>query len=113
MQSDEHAGSSDFGRVGYVEKYNQTEGTGFNYNVSFWTDIHLGDLVIGENTTTGELSQAIVENNESFRYGDLIMFIYGDTLLDSSVNTKDNRCFTLRVVLDESDTQKLSDYDFD
>ena len=112
MQSDEYDGSSYFSRVGYVEEYNQTEGTGFNYNVSFWTDIHLGDLVIDNNTTTGELSQAIVENNESFRYGDLIMFIYGDTLLDSSAETKENRCFTLRVVLDESDTQKLSGYDF-
>lgn len=40
------------------------------------SDIALGDLVIGDETTVAALSRAIVENNSGWEYGDQLSFIY-------------------------------------
>lgn len=47
------------------------------------SDLNLGNLVIGENTTVADLSMALIQNNESWDDGDQLTFFYGQQYLDS------------------------------
>lgn len=76
------------------------------------TDISLGNLSIGEETTVAQFSTAIVNNNEDFAYGDQITAFVLRQEVNSSTNVPYVRLFAFKVVLDGDDTNTLlSDID--
>ena len=82
-----------------------TTGTGQNTV----TDIRLGSVSIGANTTIAQLSQAIVQNNPNFRYGDQIsyfivrQYVNAETLIPYAV------CDACALVLDATNDEKVQD----
>ena len=89
---------------GFKEEYEQVDDD-LIIKDYFWTDIQLGNLSVDENTTIAQFSQAVIENNDGFEYGDSITFIFGyifDTI---------GFC-TAKVTLSQS-TELLSSCDLD
>ena len=73
------------------------------------TDISLGELTIDENTTVKDFSQAVVNNNADYDYGDQIAFF--DVLQRVNAVTSIPYCQFLatNVVLDKASEVKLLD----
>ena len=73
------------------------------------TDIKLGSLVIGENTTVKDFSVAVVTNNPDYDFGDQISFF--DILQRQNAVTAIPYCqfFATNVVLDKASEVKLLD----
>lgn len=70
------------------------------------TDIRIGDLMINSETTIGNLSKAIIDNNRHFKYGDSIFYFRAIQLQDHTgmpVVEGIQCAFELR----ENDTRKL------
>ena len=72
------------------------------------SDLSLGDLVIGEQTTVGQLSQALIDNNDDWREGDEITFLNAVQIIDPYLNEPRARMNTCRLVLDTTDSELLS-----
>lgn len=78
------------------------------------TDISLGNLTIGEETTVAQFSAAVVNNNENFHYGDQISAIVVRQMTNSSTNVPYVAVQAFEVTLSASDTTTLlSDIDPD
>ena len=81
-----------------------TTGTGANIS----TDIALGSLSIGSTTTVADFSQAVVQNNPDYKYGDQIS--YFEVIQQTNAETGFPYCQfrACKVILDAADTTLLS-----
>ena len=73
------------------------------------TDIALGALEIGDDTTVGELAQAVVQNNSGYHYGDQLSFFHLVQEEDSQDGHPYVTVSATRVNLDPADTSVLRD----
>ena len=61
----------------------QPVGMALNGSGILVSDLSLGSLVIGENTTVSDLSLALIAQNEPWEEGDQLTFFYGSQYLDA------------------------------
>ncbi len=61
----------------------QPVGMSLNGSGILVSDLSLGSLVIGENTTVSDLSLALIAQNEPWEEGDQLTFFYGSQYLDA------------------------------
>ena len=73
------------------------------------TDISLGSLVIGANTTVAEFSRAVMMNNADYVKGDQLTFFYGRQYIDPVSGVPRAKISGMKVRLDPNDPQKLWD----
>ena len=71
------------------------------------TDIALGSLVIGAQTTVAQFSAAVVQSNEDWEMGDQITFFYGIQMVDATTHVPRAKIAGFRLVLDTTDTRPL------
>ena len=71
------------------------------------TDIALGQLTIGDDTTVAEFAQAVVQNNGGYRYGDQLSFFRLVQEEDSQDGHPYISVTATRVNLDPTDTSTL------
>ena len=71
------------------------------------TDIYLGSLSIGASTTVGEFSQAVVENNADYKYGDQISYFEVAQKTNAETGIPYCQFSASKVVLDQNDTSLL------
>ena len=76
---------------------------------SWQTDIKLGGLKIGAETTVGQLSSAIIKNNNWILAGDQLSFVSYQQYVDSN-NTPHVICTAYEVTLNIASTEILRDY---
>lgn len=72
------------------------------------SDLSLGELAIGEQTTVGQLSQALISNNDDWREGDEISFFHAVQVIDPYLEVPRARMNSCRLVLDTTDSELLS-----
>ena len=72
------------------------------------SDLSLGELAIGESTTVGELSQALISNNHDWHEGDEISFFHAVQVIDPYLEVPRARMNSCRLVLDTTDSELLS-----
>lgn len=76
-----------------------------------YTNIALGSLVIDDDTTIAEFSQAVVTNNAGWEYGDqLTYFSVLQTVLPGSSDFPHVSAQKFKVTLDQSNTEPLRTY---
>ena len=73
------------------------------------SSIRLGALAIDANTTVGQFSQAVIDNNDSFLEGDQLTFFHGRQTIDSVTRTPRATIKGYKVVLDTAADAKLWD----
>ena len=73
------------------------------------TDIYLGSLSLGASTTVAEFSQAVVNNNEDYRYGDQISYFLVKQKVNADTGIPYCQFSAAKVVLDAADTTILWD----
>ena len=73
------------------------------------TDIYLGSLSLGASTTVGEFSQAVVQNNPDYKYGDQISFFEVTQKTNTETGIPYCQFSASKVVLDAADTSVLWD----
>jgi len=73
------------------------------------TDIYLGSLSLGASTTVGEFSQAVVQNNPDYKYGDQISFFEVTQKTNAETGIPYCQFSAAKVVLDATDTSVLWD----
>ena len=73
------------------------------------SSIRLGTLAIDANTTIGQFSQAIIDNNDAFDEGDQLTFFHGRQTIDSVTRTPRATIKGYKVVLDTAADAKLWD----
>ena len=73
------------------------------------TDIYLGSFTIGSTTTVADFSQAIVNNNADYRYGDQISYFLVKQKVNAETGIPYCQFSACKVVLDAADTSKLLD----
>lgn len=73
------------------------------------TDIRLGALTIGSSTTVAQFSQAVVQNNADYRYGDQISFFLVKQLVNAETEIPYCQFSAAKVILDAADTTVLQD----
>ena len=71
------------------------------------TNLALGNLVIDENTTVGQVSRAIITNNEDWKYGDQITYFSGVQTIDAVTQTPRARIKGYKLVLDMDSNEKI------
>ena len=71
------------------------------------TDIELGDLVIGEETTVSEFSVAVLTLNDDYEDGDQITFFYGVQMVEPGTGVPRAKIKGQKVKLDVSDDTLL------
>jgi len=73
------------------------------------TDIYLGSLTIGASTTVAEFSQAVVNNNADYKYGDQISFFEITQQTNAETGIPYCQFSASKVILDAADTSVLWD----
>ena len=73
------------------------------------SSIALGSLTINANTSVGQFSQAVIDNNDSFLEGDQLTFFHGRQSVDSVTRTPRATIKGYKVVLNTADDTKLWD----
>lgn len=73
------------------------------------TDIYLGSLTIGASTTVAEFSQAVVQNNADYKYGDQISYFEITQKTNAETGIPYCQFDAKKVVLDAADTSVLWD----
>ena len=73
------------------------------------TDIYLGSLTIGASTTVAEFSQAVVQNNADYKYGDQISYFEITQKTNAETGIPYCQFEAKKVVLDAADTSVLWD----
>lgn len=68
------------------------------------TDIYLGSFAISSTTTVAEFSQAVVNNNEDYQYGDQISFFLIKQKVNADTEIPYCQFSACKVVLDAADT---------
>lgn len=71
------------------------------------SDLSLGDLVIGSETTVAEFSQALIGNNDDWREGDELSFFHAVQIIDTYSHVPRARMHSCNLVLDTTDTELL------
>ena len=71
------------------------------------SSIRLGTLAIDANTTVGQFSQAVIDNNDSFEEGDQLTFFHGKQSVDSVTRTPRASITGYKVVLSTADDTPL------
>ncbi len=71
------------------------------------SDVALGSLTIGAQTTVAEFSTAVIANNEGWEDGDLITFFYGRQTMDAVTKIPRARISGWKVMLDTTDDTLL------
>lgn len=71
--------------------------------------IRLGSLAIDANTTIGQFSQAIIDNNDAFDEGDQLTFFHGIQSIDTVTRTPRATIRGYKVVLSTAEDTKLWD----
>ena len=73
------------------------------------SSIRLGTLAIDANTTVGQFSQAVIDNNDSFDEGDQLTFFHGIQSIDTVTRTPRATIKGYKVVLNTAEDAKLWD----
>ena len=73
------------------------------------TDIAVGSLSIDADTTIAQFSNAVVENNSGYSYGDQISFIYAIQSLDAVSGAPKCEFYGEAILLDKSSEVKVYD----
>ena len=71
--------------------------------------IRLGTLAIDANTTVGQFSQAVIDNNDAFDEGDQLTFFHGLQSIDTVTRTPRATIRGYKVVLSTAEDTKLWD----
>ncbi len=71
--------------------------------------IRLGTLAIDANTTVGQFSQAVIDNNDAFDEGDQLTFFHGIQSIDTVTRTPRATIKGYKVVLSTAEDTKLWD----
>lgn len=71
------------------------------------SDLRLGQLQVGADTTVAMLSEALMACNDGYEAGDQLTFFYGQQTLDSVTGTPRARIAGYRVTLDPADDTPL------
>ena len=71
--------------------------------------IRLGSLAIDANTTVGQFSQAVIDNNDAFDEGDQLTFFHGIQSIDTVTRTPRATIRGYKVVLSTAEDTKLWD----
>lgn len=71
------------------------------------TDIVLGGLTVDGNTTVGQLSEAIVQQNGNYSHGDVIVFYVGYQTTDALLNVPKVEMHCRSIVLTIQDGRRL------
>lgn len=71
--------------------------------------IRLGSLAIDANTTVGQFSQAVIDNNDNFYEGDQLTFFHGIQSIDTVMRTPRATIKGYKVVLSTAEDTKLWD----
>lgn len=71
--------------------------------------IQLGTLAIDANTTIGQFSQAVIDNNDAFDEGDQLTFFHGIQSIDTVTRTPRATIRGYKVVLSTAEDTKLWD----
>ena len=71
--------------------------------------IRLGSLAIDANTTIGQFSQAVIDNNDNFDEGDQLTFFHGIQSIDTVTRTPRATIRGYKVVLSTAEDTKLWD----
>ena len=71
--------------------------------------IRLGSLAIDANTTVGQFSQAVIDNNDAFDEGDQLTFFHGLQSIDTVTRTPRATIRGYKVVLSTAEDTKLWD----
>ena len=71
------------------------------------TNLNLGHLTIGPDTTVAEFAQAMIAYNDSFDDGDQLTFFYGVQTVDKVTDTPRAKINGYKLVLDTTDTTPL------
>ncbi len=69
------------------------------------TDLKLGGLVNGADTTVGNFSMAVMTNNEEWENGDQLTFFYGQQKIDQTTNVPRSKIQGFKVKLDYTDQE--------
>lgn len=73
------------------------------------SSIRLGTLAIDANTTVGQFSQAVIDNNDNFDEGDQLTFFHGIQSIDTVTRTPRATIKGYKVVLSTAEDTKLWD----
>ena len=73
------------------------------------SSIRLGTLAIDANTTVGQFSQAVIDNNDAFDEGDQLTFFHGIQTIDTVTRTPRATIRGYKVVLSTAEDTKLWD----
>lgn len=73
------------------------------------SSIRLGTLAIDANTTVGQFSQAVIDNNDAFDEGDQLTFFHGIQTIDTVTHTPRATIRGYKVVLNTAEDTKLWD----
>ena len=73
------------------------------------SSIRLGALAIDANTTVGQFSQAVIDNNDAFDEGDQLTFFHGIQSIDTVTRTPRATIRGYKVVLSTAEDTKLWD----
>lgn len=73
------------------------------------TDIRLGGLTIGSNTTVADFSAAVVNNNPDYKYGDQISFFLVKQLVNANTEIPYCQFSAAKVILDAANEDLLTD----
>ena len=73
------------------------------------SNIRLGTLAIDANTTVGQFSQAVIDNNDNFDEGDQLTFFHGIQSIDTVTRTPRATIKGYKVVLSTAEDTKLWD----
>ena len=73
------------------------------------SSIRLGTLAIDANTTVGQFSQAVIDNNDNFDEGDQLTFFHGIQSIDTVTRTPRATIRGYKVVLSTAEDTKLWD----
>ena len=73
------------------------------------SSVRLGTLAIDANTTIGQFSQAVIDNNDNFDEGDQLTFFHGIQAIDTVTRTPRATIRGYKVVLSTAEDTKLWD----
>ena len=73
------------------------------------SSVRLGTLAIDANTTIGQFSQAVIDNNDAFDEGDQLTFFHGIQSIDTVTRTPRATIRGYKVVLSTAEDTKLWD----
>ena len=71
------------------------------------SDLNVGSLVIGEDTTVADLANAVIALNDGYEAGDQVTFFYGQQTTDAVTGIPRARIYGYKVMLNPGDSTPL------